>query len=281
MKLIPNLTFLALAGGFAAGACMAQDQQSSYERFRAHNEEMTAVQPTWMGPLIEPDARLSQLVRLSLSNSYTATGTRTANYGNDHTLSVIVGDRIQINLIAPPYIQNHSATMRDGFGDAVTEVKYRITSGNAEHGNFALTALLCQSVPTGSNQNGAPTAVYYPTLAAGREWGRFDLQTTLGGTMPTGKIAAQGRSIEWNVTAQARAGAHLWLDVEDNAAFNYGGPFDGKTENFLTPAAFYVLGRKHWHPWHTVLVLGAGMQIATSRFHTYNHNFIPEARILF
>ncbi len=281
MKPIPNLTFLALAGVFAAVACMAQEQQSTYERFRAHNEEMTAVQPTWMGPLIQPDARLSQLVRLSLSNSYTAAGTRTVNYGNDHTVSVIVGDRIQVNLIAPPYIQNHSATMRDGFGDAVTEVKYRIASGNAEHGNFALTALLCQSLPTGSFQNGAPTADYYPTLAAGRAWGRFDLQTTLGGTMPTGKIAAQGRSIEWNATAQARAGAHLWIDLENNAAFNYDGPFDGKTENFLTPAVFYVLSHKQWHPGHTALVLGAGMQIATSHFHTYNHNLIPEARLLF
>jgi hypothetical protein len=39
--------------------------------------------------------------------------------------------------------------------------------------------------------------------------------------------------------------------------------------------------RKAWKPAHAVVVFDAGMQIATSQFHRYNHNLISEMRILF
>ena len=55
--------------------------------------------------------------------------------------------------------------------------------------------MLTESWPTGSYENGEETAAYYPTLAAGRMWGRFDKQTTLGGALPTGRIWEQGRQI--------------------------------------------------------------------------------------
>ena len=275
------ISCFALTATFAASACAAQAQQSFYERFRAHNAHMTEVQPTWMGPLIQLDSRLTQSARISFSNSYTPARTHTVNYGNYHTVSLLFGDRVQLNLIAPPYIQNNSPAMKDGFGDTQVEAKYRIASGNAQHGNYALTAKLTYNAPTASHQNGAATTVLVPTLAAGRAWGRFDVQTALGGVLPTSKTAEQGRGVEWNTTAQVLAGEKLWLDVEDNALFIRGGPFDCKTENFLTPAAFYVLQRKEWKPTHAVVVLGLGMQIATSSFHLYNHNLIPEVRILF
>ena len=278
---IRTIFSLALATAFMVSAAAATAQQSFYERFRAHNAHMTGVQPTWMGPMIQLDSRLAQSARISFSNSYTPARTHTVNYGNYHTVGLIFGDRVQVNLIAPPYIQNNYAPQRDGFGDTQVETKYRIASGNAEHGNYALTAKLTYNAPTASHQNGAATTVLVPTLAAGRAWGRFDVQTALGGVLPTAKIALQGRAVEWNTTAQVLAGEHLWLDVEDNALFNRGGPFDGKTQNFLTPAAFYTVRRREWKPTHAVVVLGLGMQIATSRFYFYNHNLIPEVRILF
>ena len=209
---------------------------------------MTAVQPTWMSPLIQCDSRLTQSVRLSIANSYTSTGTQTVNYGNYHTFGVIAGNRFQFNFMAPPYIQNNSATAKDGFGDTQVEGKFRIASGNAQHGNYALTALLAYSAPTGSHQNGAPTSLYWPNLATARLWGRFNVQTTLGGQLPSGKIAAQGRQIQWNTTAQLHATAHLWLDIEDNAFYNHGGPFDGRTTSYITPAAYYVVRRELGSP---------------------------------
>jgi hypothetical protein len=74
---------------------------------------------------------------------------------------------------------------------------------------------------------------------------------------------------------------YAWVDVEDNAAFFKAGPFDGKTQNFVTPAAFYMIRRKEWKPEHASLVFAGGMQIATSGFHYYNHNLVTEMRLIY
>jgi hypothetical protein len=234
-----------------------------------------------MSPLIQSDARLAQSARISFSNFRTPTGTQTTNYGNYHTMGFLIGDRVQANFIAPPYVQNNSATAKDGFGDTQLETKVRMVSGNAAHGNFAMTGKLTWNIATGSQKNGAATSYLSPTLLAGRGWSRFNVQTALSGGLPTGKIALQGRQIEWDLTGQVHPEANLWLDVENNANFRIGGPYDGKVQNFVTPAAFYVVRRKAWKPTHAIFVPGVGMQIAASRFHTFNHNLIPELRILF
>jgi hypothetical protein len=274
-----NILCLALGAAVAFGAIAAPAQQSFYERFRAHNTAMTALQPSWMGPLIQSDSRLSQAVRLSVSNSYAPT--QTVNYGNGHGLAVMAGNRFQFDYMQPAYIQNNSAKLKDGFGNTEVQIKYRIASGNAEHGNYMLSAILTRSFTPGSSEVGALTGSYYPKLAAGKAWGLFNVQTLLNGCLPTGKVTAQGRAIEWNTTTQIHPNGHWWMDVENNAAFMKGGSFDGKMQNFITPAAFYMVRRKDWKPTHAAVIFNAGMQIATSGFHFYNHNLISEMRILF
>jgi hypothetical protein len=281
VNIFRHFSFLALAAALLSSAGAASAQESHYERFREHNARMSALQPTWASPLIQPDARLAQAMRLSFSNSYTPAGTQMTNYGNYHTLGLLIGDRVQANFIAPPYVQNNSATAKDGFGDTQLETKIRVASGNAEHGNYAVTGKLTWDIATGSHKNGAATSYLEPTLLAGRAWGRFNMQTALSGELPSGKIALQGRQIEWDLTGQAHALKNLWLDVENNANFRIGGPCGGKMQNFVTPAGFYALRRKEWKPTQAIYALGAGMQIATSGFHLYNHNLVAEARIMF
>jgi hypothetical protein len=181
----------------------------------------------------------------------------------------------------PPYIQHNLATAKDGLGDTSLVGKVRIASGNAQHGNFDVAALLSHSFATGTYKNGAATDIFTPTLAACRGFGHFNLQSALGGTMPTGKIAAQGRSIAWNALTQVHASPHVWLELSNNATFYFSGSHDGLMQNFVTPAAFYVVRRKEWKPAHPVYIFVGGMQMATSTFHTYNHNLISEMRILF
>ena len=241
---------------------------------------MADLQPAWMGPLIQSDARLSQAVRLSVSDA-NAPGEQIVSYGNNHGISVIADRRFQVDFDQPSFFRNHSAAYPDGFGNAGAQVKYRIASGNAEHGNFAVTAIDFHGFAPRAAQNGMLSAYDCPKIAAGIARGRFDVQSTLGGLLPAAKVAAQGQAIEWNVTGQIHSTLHTWFDVENNAAFNYGGPNDAKTQNFITPAAFYMMRRKEWGPTHSVLVFDAGMQIATSSFHLYNHNLVSEVRILF
>jgi len=275
-----TLSALAHAAAILCSGMLAHAQQSFYEKFRSHNSAMADIQPAWMGPLIQSDARLGQGVWLSVSDA-SAPGEHILSYGNNHGVSAIVERRFQFDFDPPSFYRNHSAAYPDGFGNAAAQVKYRIASGNAEHGNFAVTAIEFHGFAPRAAQNGMLTAYDCPKIAAGVARGRFDVQSTLGGVLPAGKIAAQGRTIEWNVTGQVHPTAYTWFDIEDNVAFNVGGPSDGETQNFITPAAFYMLRRKRWEPTHTAFIFDGGMQIATSRFHTSNHNLVAELRIVF
>ena len=256
-------------------------QQSFGERFFAHNATMNALQPAWPTPLQESDPRLTQYYRFAFSNQYTPTGTQTVSYGNARGGGIVAWNRFQFDLLPPPYIQRNS-TATDGFGDTSVLVKYRIASANADHGNYILTAILSHTFATGSAKNGALTDSWNPTLAGGKGITRkIDVETSLGGTMPTGKIATQGRSIVWNSLVQDHPTRSVWLELENNATFYNRGPHEGLTQNFITPGAFYVFKRADWKPTHPFLVFVGGMQIATSSFHNYNHNLIAEMRILF
>lgn len=254
--------------------------QPYYGSFRTHNAAMSAIQPTWMGPLVQSDARLGQAIRLSVSDA-AFPGEQTLNYGNNHGVSLIADRRFELDLDPPSFFRNHSDVHKDGFGNAGTEIKWRLASGNAEHGNYAVSAIIYYAFAPRVFQNQMLTSFYAPAIAAGRGFGRFAVMSKLGGILPTGKIAQQGRGIEWDVTAQVHSTARTWFDVEDNALFNYAGPFDRKTQNFLTPAAFYMIRRREWTPEHATVVVGSGMQIATSSFHFYNHNLITEVRVVF
>ena len=66
--------------------------------------------------------------------------------------------------------------------------------------------------------------------------------------------------------------------MELNSTFFEGGKNDGQKQNFVTPGLvlgrFKFLGRMGF-------TFGAGYQIATSHFHTSNHNAILSVRFQF
>ncbi len=257
-------------------------QRSFKERFLAHNATMRGLQPSWPTPLVEAEPRLTQYYRFSFSNEFTSAGTRTVNYGNSRGGGIVAWNRLEFDAYPPGYVQHEKASEDDGFGDTDLLVKLRMASANAEHGNYIATFLLGRSFPTGSHNNGAETGIWTPTLAGG--FGitrRIDVESSLGGWLPTGKITEQGRSIAWSSLTQIHTSRSTWLEFEDNAQYCLGGPHGGQTQNFLTPAAFYFYRRPDGAATQPFLVFTAGMQIATSAFHTYNHNFIGEIRILF
>lgn len=271
----------ALAICWAASGEPAPAQQPFKERFFAHNAEMTRLQPAWPTPLVESEPRLTQYYRFAFSHEYAPAGTETVNFGNGRGGGIIAWNRCEFDLLPPGYLQHHSASV-DGFGDFAALMKLRMVSANAEHGNYIATFLLSRSFPTGSYSNGAQTGVWNPTVAGGIGLSkRIDAETSLGGSLPTGKIAVQGRTILWNALVQARTSRSTWLELENNATYYFQGSHDGRMQNFITPAAFYILRSPQWKPTHPFLVFTSGMQIATSSFHTYNHDFIGEMRVLF
>jgi hypothetical protein len=81
---------------------------------------------------------------------------------------------------------------------------------------------------------------------------------------------------------QYQIGKFFWPEIENNATFYHGGPNDGRVPNFVTPGLMLSRCRLEHDPRNRLaLVLGGGMQIAASQFHTSNHGLVLTARRLF
>jgi hypothetical protein len=239
-------------------------------------------QPHWATPVVTVTPLLVQEFRTDILRQTTVpAGTETWNYGNGKGLELIPFRNVELLINTPPYIQ-HNSTAMDGFGDVSFVMKYRFFARNEQHGNAIVTMFLAGSYPTGSYSNGAANATVTPTLAAGKGFGRFDVQSTLGGTIPVQGNQTAGMPVAWNSTLQAHLWRYFWPEVEDNYTRYFAGEHDGMTQNFLTPGV--VVGRIPLAP-HALprlgLTLGAGYQSRTSAFSTTNHNLIFSARMPF
>ena len=261
----------------------ASAQSNFFQQWEARTTRMQSMQPSWSTPVVAPYPMLVQAFRFDVSRQITPALTPTWSYESNRGLNLVPGFNSQVDIYPPSYVQHNTANTRDGFGDFGFLYKYRLLSANEKHGNYLLSAQAVVIIPTGTYTNGSRAGSISPTLIGGKGFGKFDLITSLGGTLPTSQTLALGRSIAWNTTAQYHVGKYLWPELEDNATFYSGGKNDGKMQNFLTPGI--TLGKFKLHPRNTTsrlgLSLGAGMQIATSGFHTYNHNLVITSRFLF
>ena len=81
-------------------------------------------------------------------------------------------------LDAPLYLQHTASNAQGGLGDTSFLAKYRLAAANEAHGNYIMTAYLGGRVLTRTYKNGSNSAQILPTLAGGKGWGNFSLQST-------------------------------------------------------------------------------------------------------
>jgi hypothetical protein len=237
-----------------------------------------AAQPHWITPLATTTPRLEEEFRFDMAWQQANNGIYARNYGLSKGLELIPARPLEIILGVPPYVAHNQPGVADGFGDVSFLMKYRMLSANEEKGNYIVTLFLGATAPTGQDHVGALNATLTPTLAAGKGFGNFDIQTTFGAVLPLADSAIIGRSLVWNTAVQYRVLRKIWPEVEANSTFFVGGPHDGMKQVFITPG--FVLGR--FHLWRRVgLSVGAGTQIAVTHFHTNNHNWILSVRFPF
>jgi hypothetical protein len=266
-----------------AAATSLYSQDNFFSKWKARTSAIQAKQPSWSVPLISPYPMLIQVFRADFTRQITPALTSTWNYGASRGLNLIPGFNSEFDFYYPPYIQHNTPKAKDGFGDVGFLYKYRILSANEKKGNYMLSAQLTATIPTGSYSNGSTDASVSPTLLGGKGFGKFDVISCLGGTLPTGDTNKLGRSVAWNNTAQVHLGKYVWPELEANTTHFFSGKNDGKTQNFLAPGItfskfkFYPKDAKS----RVGFATGAGMQIATSHFHTYNHNLLFTTRFLF
>jgi hypothetical protein len=265
-----------------AAATTPVSSENFFDRWQDRATAIQSKQPGWAVPVFAPYPMLIQVFRADFDRQITAARTTTWNYGSSKGLNLIPFNNAEFDIYYPPYIQ-HNSTAIDGFGDMSFLGKYRIFTSDAAHHNYMLSALVIATIPTGSYKNGSTDATVNPTLAAGKGFGKFDLQSTLGATLPTGDTTKLGRPVLWNTTAQYHLGKYFWPELESNATFYHGGANDGKMQEFLTPGVMFskLKLRPHDAKSRMGIAAGTGMQIATSGFHTYNHQLVITTRFLF
>lgn len=286
MRKLPLSLFLLLTTACVHAQAGSASAASGgfFNHWLARTSATQSKQPAWAVPLVTTYTGLIQVARTDMVRQVAPALTTTWNYDNSKGLNLVPWANTELAFNLPPYIQ-HNSTAKDGAGDVSFLGKYRIASGNAKHGSYTLSAWVLATIPTGSYKNGSTDASVAPSIGGGKGWGNFDVQSTLGATLPTGNpaITASGRPVAWNTVAQYRIGKLFWPEIESNATFYKGGANDGKMQEFVTPGL--IVGKCALHPADSKaragLAFGAGMQIATSHFHTFNHGLVLTARWVF
>jgi len=234
-----------------------------FENWFARVSKTQAEQPHWITPLFTTTPRLEEEFRADITWTPTSKGT-SVNYLGGKGLELIPTERTEIILGLPPY--QVPVTGADGFGNIPLTLKYRFLASNEEHDNYIVTAFLAGSIPYG--RFASPHGSITPTIAFGKGYHDFDLQSTFGWTIPTGGRKEIGTPLAFNTAFQYRVLRKLWPEVEVNATFWPNGALDGDKQVFLSPGL--VAGR--FHLWKRLgLSVGAGEQIAVTRFHQFNH----------
>lgn len=277
-RLAVLVCILAMVGG--STLCAAQSE-GFFSSWQDRVRDTLAEQPSWPIPVITASSGLLQVARIDFVRQIAPAGTDTWIYDNTKGVNIVPWYKVEFDALLPPYIQ-HNSKAQDGFGDVSLLLKYRVAAANAEGGNYSLSFSLAGTLPTGSYKNGSLAATISPTVCAGKGFGNFDVQTTLGAILPANDTTKLGRVVVWNTVAQYRIGKLFWPEIENNATFYHGGPHDGRVQNFVTPGVMISKIKLEHDPRNRLaLMFGGGMQIATSEFHTYNHGLVLTTRMQF
>lgn len=288
MPLQPAVADTAMVADPAAAA-------SSVTGWGARAARVRETQPSWSSPLVTSTGLLEQRLRFDLQQQSAGNGTGTTVIDSGKGVDVIVSDSNEIQIGAIPYsLRSGSAgsSGRAGVASAAgvndwafLRVKQRLASAPAEAGNYILTALLQVQAPAGAASFTNDTWVWIPTLAAGKGWGDFDIQATVGGSIPASRAGVIGYQVQTNLALQYRFMRLFWPQLEINWTYYANGRRGGLNQVYLTPGL--VLGRFALTD-RVRFSIGLGYQSAVAPAYrptpltpAYNHAWILSTRMNF
>jgi len=221
-----------------------------------------AEQPHWVTPLVTVTARLEQEFRYDQIWQSRPHGDALYSFGGGKGLELIPTEHTEVILGIPAYqFRKHDTKETNGFADENLLLKYRLLAANEDHGNYIVTAFMGLTLPTGSEHNTQDETIFTPTLAFGKGWGDFDVQATLGASIPANAVGNLGTPILANAALQYRILRFLWPEVEVNTTYWPNGEREGKQQTFITPGL--VIGKiPIWR--RLGATVGAGYQEAFS-----------------
>lgn len=225
-------------------------------------DKVKATQPQWMTPIATVTPRLEEEVRYDQYWEHMGNGGSLTNFDSGKGLELIPTDSNEVLINLPPYEERSRRKPASGFGDwPVLAIKQRFISANEANGNYVVSGFLGVQAPIGSAAFTNHAWVLTPTLAAGKGWGNFDVQATVGVPVPLSHEREIGTSVVTNVALQYHLGRFFWPELEANATWWADGPRGGKTQVFLTPGL--VLGRLPLVG-RSKLIVGVGYQFAVT-----------------
>src|SRR6202035_1806223 len=187
---------------------------------------------------------------------------------------------VEVTIGLPSWQTVNSKPAKNGWTDESFRIKYRLLAADEENGNYILSAFVGLTVPNGSDNTTSHHSAYNPTIAFGKGFGDFDVQGTLGASVPDngGSRAGIGTPILSNTAFQYRLLKYLWAQVETNYTYWPNGNHEGLSQLFPTPGLAIgripIAGRAG-------LTVGAGCQIAVTDNPLYHRNVILSARLPF
>ena len=249
--------------------------------------QIQSEQPHWVTPLVTVTPRLEEEFRYDQFWQGNSREVATDNFGGGKGLELIPFQNTEVILGIPAWIAHNGAIRHrtkktkpatDGWADETFLVKYRLLSANEENGNYVVTAFMGFSAPTGTAGNSNRHGVFTPTIALGKGFGEFDVQTTAGISLPDGGLQRLGMPLAWNTALQYRPGKVFWPELEVNYTWWPNGEREGKTQVFLTPGV--VVGRVPVYG-RVGVTAGVGYQVAVTNRPAYNHSLVLSARVPF
>ena len=248
--------------------------------------EAQATQPNWMTLLATSTARLKQEIRFDGYFETLGNGGSLDNYGAGKGLEFIPTTSSDIQITMPPYERRYGKSRATGFGDwPFLLIKQRFVSANKAGGNYIVSGFFGVQAPTGSRYFTNHAWVLTPTLAAGKGFGDFDIQATVGIPVPLAHENTIGTSEVINVALQYGVAKYFWPEIEMNMTHWNDGLRSGKTQIFLTTGM--TVGRLPITR-RLKLIVGAGYQFAVAPARTlnpltpaYQHAWIVTTRLTF
>lgn len=285
--LLAAFAVIAAAGSRLAAQSDAPSEISSYfEHWYERVDAAQSSQPSWITPLATTTPRLEEEFRYDQNRQTLANGSTVDIYGGGKGLELIPTEQTEIIITMPPYQVRRGVSPASGLNDwPGILLKYRLLSANRKSGDYIVTVFAQYGLPTGALVYTNHNHVFTPTLAAGKGFGDFDLQATMGDAIPTHDNSKSGRSVLTNVTAQYHVSEFLWPEVELNRTDWVGGSKDSRYQAYLTPGIvlgrFRIAGRSK-------LIIGLGYQTPITKQYTqkpatptFNNNWILSTRVTF
>ena len=267
-------------------------------------EATQKAQPRWMTPLVTVTPRLEQEFRADFYHQKNGPGPQgngqnIISYGGPGgaRLEFVPAWNWEVIVATPPWATASGPRGKaEGVGDwPAFLVKYRLISANKDNGDYIVTAFFQMSDPLGTPgqiSNNVLTA--QPTLAFGKGWGDFDIQSTVSVQIPVDGIQSAnftaqqnmtrfGDPILWNTAFQYHFAEYFWPELEVNYTFWPNGIHKDLNQVLLTPGIIFgrfKIGQDT--PTRPInLIIGAGYQFAVTSDPVVKNNWVATLRVTF